>query len=64
MGIVTDVDRYMGLSEAKPTARRRKRRKGMQHPPQVLQGGSLVCYMWGEEERLIELWVCNRIVLA
>ncbi len=28
VGIVTDVDRDMGLSEAKPTARRRRRRKG------------------------------------
>ncbi len=53
MGIVTDVDRDMGLSEAKPTARRRRRRKGMQHPPQVLQGGSLVCYIHtcGEKKR-------------
>lgn len=57
MGIVTDVDRDMGLSEAKPTGRRR--RKGMQHPPEVLQGGSLVCYIhtcWEKKERLIELW--------
>ncbi len=62
MGIVMIVDRYMGLSEAKPTARRKKEKKKKKRDatsttsPSGRQLGVLHTYMWGEEERLIELW--------
>jgi hypothetical protein len=47
------------LSEAKPTARRKKKKKRdatSTTSPSGRQLGVLHTYMWGEEERLIELW--------